>query len=260
MNKMDTLQKTFKESYVRQLKSELQTGESLNKYSMDAFEYDASKVRNVAGVYHEPNLLDQMMAAKNDFDAGVALYEAFSSLPAVVAASEPFWAYLTHVDLFPYVKKRWGNTLGKPDDMIIYWFFGKGYIRNALASLWWSVDCSKTDNQDNPFELTRILFLNATFRTRVLRIMLRTRNGLRGILEFLRDNSDVTDKAFEMRGRYIAKHFNAMGAVKQLSYLDSQFFYNQCELLKPKIMDIIDNKSFKLVSGYETEESEEDYS
>ena len=254
MTNMDTLQKTFKESYVKQLKMEIQTGESLEKYSSNEFEYDTSKLRNVAGVYHTPELLEQLLSSDNDFDAAINLYKAFSKLPAVIAASESFWAYLAHVDLFPYVKRRWNNALGNPTDIMTYWFFGKGYIRNALAGLWWSVDCSKTNNLENPFELTRILFLNATFRTRVLRIMLRTRNGLRGILEFLRDNSEVTDRAFEWRCRHIAKHFNAIGTVKQLSYLDKQFFYNECLKIKPQLMEIIDHKTYKLISGYEIEQ------
>lgn len=255
---MDRLQKTFKESYVKQIKQELLTGQSLEKYNSDTFEYDETKLRNVAGVYYTPGLLEQLMGANDDYDTAIALYKAFPMLPAVVAASESFWAYLTHVDLFPYVKKRWSSAIGKPNDISIYWFFGKGYLRNALAGLWWSVDCSKTDDPQNPFELTKILFLNATFRTRVLRIMLRTRNGLHGILEFLRDNSDVTDKAFEWRGRHIARHFNAMGAVKQLSYLDEVFFYRECVAIKPQLMEIIDSQTYKLISGYGLEQDDEE--
>ena len=259
-NNMDILQKTFKESYVNRLKSELLSGESLYKYYSDTFEYDTTKLRNVAGVYYTPNLLNQLMVAKNDYEAAIALYQAFESLPAVVAASETFWAYLTHVDLFPYVKKRWNNSLGKIDEINNHWFFGNGYLRNALASLWWSVDCSKTDDPENPFELTRILFLNATFRTRVLRILLRTRNGLQGILEFLRDNNDITNNAFEWRGRHIARHFNALGSVKQLSYLDHTFFYHECEQLKTQLLKIVDSQTYKSISGYGLDQDEdEDY-
>ena len=55
---------------------------------------------------------------------------------------------------------------------------------------------------------------------------------------FLKDNPDITSNAMEYRGRFIAKYFNRLGAVKQLSYLNRDFFYVVCEKMKEKILSI----------------------
>lgn len=237
---MDKLQKTFKESYAKYLKEELKAGYSINKYSSEQFEYDESKVKFVANVYQPNGLLEKMMQCSSDYEAAVVLFEAYKNLSPLLASTEQFWVYLCHVDLFPYMRKRWDSDLDKKEYIEDHWFFGKhGYLRNGLASLWWSVYCSYDENNENPYELTEILFRNYSFRTTWLKIMLRTKEGLLGILEFLKENPDVMDNAFENRGRFIAKYVNIIGGAKQLSYLDRNYLKEELTKVKPAIMRVL---------------------
>ena len=68
--------------------------------------------------------------------------------------------------------------------------------------------------------------------------MLRTKQGLLGILDFLKENPEITDKAFEYRGLFIAKYFNRLGGSKQLSSLPREFFKMELEKIKDIILSI----------------------
>ena len=236
---MDKLQRTFKESYAKLMKDELKAGHSIAKYSSEVFEYDESKVKFVANVYQPDGLLEKMMQSTSDFDAAVLLYEAYKNISPLLASTEQFWVYLCHVDLFPNMQKRWDSDLEKSEYIEDHWFFGKhGYLRNGLASLWWSVYCSYDETRDNPYELTEILFRNYSFRTTWLKIMLRTKEGLLGMLEFLKENPDIMDSAFENRSRFIAKYVNIIGGTKQLSYLDRNYLKTELAKVKPAILRV----------------------
>lgn len=236
---MDKLQKTFKESYIRRLKEELKTDSGIKKYSLDNYTYEERMVKYVANVYHPIGLLERLMQTKTDYEAAIILFEAYKGISPLLASTEPFWAYLCHVDLFPYVKKRWNSDIDKPEYIEDHWFFGNhGYLRNGLASLWWSVYCSYDETRENPYELTEILFRNYSFRTTWLKIMLRTKESLLGVLEFLKENPEVIDNSFENRGRFIAKYINLIGGSKQLSYMGRDYLKTELNKIKPIILQI----------------------
>jgi hypothetical protein len=239
---MDNLQCTFKESYASHLKDEVKANISLDKYGQNEFDYDRTKVKQIANLYEPKQLLEKLLVTNNDFDAAVILYEAYKNLSPLLASTEAFWVYLTHVDLFKYVQYRHPVEKAKniQSHILDHWFFGKGYIRNTLASLWWSVYCSVDVERDNPYELTEIFFKNYSFRVIFLKIMLRTKEGLLGILEFLKENPDVLNNNFENRGRFIAKYFNGLGGYKQLSYLKRDYFKNELYKIKDIILKITD--------------------
>ncbi len=239
---MDNLQHTFKESYALYLKDEVKANISIAKYSQKEFDFDKTKVKQIANLYEPQNLLEKLLATKNDYEAAVILYEAYKNLSPLLASTETFWVYLTHVDLFQYVKFRHPVEKAKnvQTHILDHWFFGREYIRNTLASLWWSVYCSVDEERDNPYELTEVFFKNYSFRVIFLKIMLRTKEGLLGILEFLKENPDVLNNNFENRGRFIAKYFNALGGSKQLSYLKRDFFKEELYKIKDIILKITD--------------------
>lgn len=239
---MEKLQSTFPEAYIRSLRDEVLLGQSIEKYLANDFDYDVTKVRYVANVYKPEGLLDNMLSVvDNDYKAAVLLFEAYKDLTPVLASSENFWAYLCHVDLFEYCKKRWPfDNIGNLKSYILdHWFFGKGYNRNALASLWWCVKISYDENNTlNPYHLTEIFFKNYSFRTTWLTVMLRIKDGLLGILEFLKENPNVMNEYFENRGLYIAKYFNTLGGSKQLSYLPREFFKEELNKILPDILTV----------------------
>lgn len=241
---MANLQKTFKNNYISQLKDELRAGLSVEKYAQEKFEYDESKVRYLANVYHPEGLLENMMSADTEFEAAVHLYEGYKSISPLLASTENFWVYLTHTELLPYCQKRWPKVMSgdaSKDYILDHWFFSsQGMMRNTLASLWWSVYFSVDESRENPYELTEVLFKNYSFRVIWFAIFLRIKNGLLGVLEFIKDNMPLFSKNFEIRGRYLAQYINRLGAVRNLSYLPKEFFYAECEKIKDNI-ELIDS-------------------
>lgn len=242
---MDKLQRTFSDTYVTKLKNDVKTGVSIEKYSANEFEIDMTKLKYVANVYTPTDLLEKMMASQTDYEAAIILYEAYKDIPLVLASNEAFWTYLCHTELFDYCKKRYPveDAKNKTSHVLDHWFFGNGYNRNTLAQLWWGVqETYDDDNKDNAYHLTELFFKNYSFRVIWFTKMLRTKQGLLGILDFLKDNPDIMDVAFEHRGFFIAKYFNRLGGTKQISFLPREFFKKELESIKETILAITSRK------------------
>ena len=80
--------------------------------------------------------------------------------------------------------------------------------------------------------------------------LIRHKEAMIGILSFLKDNPKVTDTAFEFRGQYLLKYFNRIGAVKQLTYLKREYFYQTCTSLLDKILTVTKREQLKDESLY----------
>lgn len=239
------LQKTFKESYMKTLRDAVKSGEAIQLYASDSFEVDQSQVKFLARVYAPEGLSEKLETLDNDeFLSAVAIYEAYKDISPLLASNETFWAYLTHVDLFKFTQKRW-PLVKEPDCsaeyIIDHWFVGQnGLLRNAAASAWWSVYNTVDETRDNKYELTQILFKNYTLRVSNFGsyMLIRHREAMIGILSFLKDNPDITNSNLEVRGRFITKYFNRLGAVKQLAYMKREYFYDVCKAMKDKILSV----------------------
>jgi len=226
---MDVLQPTFKESYIRVLKDSIEP----EKYYEIEFQYDPTMVRKVAGIYQPKGLCAKMIGATDKCDSAILLYEAYKDLPLVVASNEAFWVYLTHVDLFDYVKMRWSDVLKKQATSSYikdHWFYDGSPMRTSIMEYWWGIYCTVDESrgEENKYDLSRVLFENETFRTRVFgtSLVIRHREAMLGILGYIYDHPAVKS-SYEDNGRKIASHFNLLGATKQLAYLDHQFFYDE---------------------------------
>lgn len=251
---MESLQKVFTQSYVNELRDALSYTEQKELYLGDTFPYDEKRVSVLAGVIHPEGLEDKMLAAESEFDAAILLFEAYRDISPLIASSDTFWSYLSHVDLFRYCKKRWPieNTEVKEDYIKDHYFISvqSRITRNAIAALWWWVYFSKDDGRDNPYELTEILFRNYSFRAIWFLIFLRIKNGLMGVLDFLYENQDLFE-SFEMKGRYIANYFNRLGATRELSALPRAFFKNECYKFKDLLYTIKTEVDLKRAQGIE---------
>lgn len=239
------LQKTFKESYMKTLRDAVKSEAAIPLYAAESFEVDSTQVKRIANVYYPEGLAEKLNEVwEDDLKAAIAIYEGYKDISLILASNEAFWAYLTHVDLFVYAQKRWPRVKESDcsaDYIIDHWFIGQyGLLRNAIASMWWSVHNTIDETRDNPYELTEILFKNFTLRvvTMGAYLLIRHKEAMIGILSFLKDNPDITDTAFEQRGIFISKYFNRLGAVKQLTYLKRDFFYNICNKMKDKIISV----------------------
>ena len=239
------LQKTFKESYMKTLRDAVKSGVAIPLYGNDVFEVDTTQVKRLANVYAPEGLAEKLEVDwESDFKSAIHIYEAFKNISPLLASNEAFWAYLTHVDLFSYVQKRWPKVKDNDcsiDYILDHWFLGaNGLLRNAIASMWWSVYNTVDEERENKYELSEILFKNYTLRVITFGSyqLIRHREAMIGILSFLKDNPEITSNAFEYRGRFISKYFNRLGAVKQLAYLNSEFFYEVCYAMQDKIMSV----------------------
>lgn len=234
---MEELQKCLRESVVNCLKENIINGDSRDRYiNKEPFEFKDKDIIKLANIYKPQGLDKKMMKAETDYHAAIVLYEAYPNLTPVLASYEPFWTYLTHIDLYEYTSKRrqWTKE-SSTDSMIDYWCFGSAPLfRNAVANLWWSVYRTVDEERDDKYEITKLFFRNIRIRTREFGASLFSRNkeALIGILEFVSENEDLFKESYEEKMRYLSKYFNRLGAIKELSFLGKYDFKNICEQIK----------------------------
>ncbi len=251
------LQKTFKESYMKTLRDAVKSEVAIPLYGNDVFDIEATQVKRLANVYAPEGLIEKLEEVwEDDFKSAVAIYEAYKNISPLLASNESFWAYLTHVDLFSYAQKRWPKIKDKncsSEYILDHWFIGvNGLLRNAVASMWWSVYNTVDETRENKYELTEILFKNYTLRISAFgsTLLIRHKEAMIGILSFLMDNPNITNNALEYRGQFITKYFNRIGAVKQLAFLKRDYFYSTCEHMKDKILSVTSRYQLKDESLY----------
>lgn len=244
------LQKVFTPSYTQYLKNNI----LVDNYQKDVFPFDESQTRKLSGVIHNDDLLSKLDPSPNgDYTTAVAIYEAFDRISPVFAQQEELWTYLTHVDLFDYVKERWQIPLDASEgDKITHiehhWFKDKyQFLRTTFAGFWWNVYLTISPELNDKYELTRYLFKNTEFRTSSFGELplIRYEGAMKGILSFVRDNEGIFSSGFNAKARYIRHLFKLMGDYKNLASLPYEFFYNVLEEKKDTIKDIHEAKDVK---------------
>lgn len=227
----------------------------IEDYQQEQFPYDDSKTKHLANVYHPEGLLNKM-DPDDDFKSAMALFEAYKSLPPLVASLPDLWVYLTHVDLFPYVQQRWPKVMEEDVDekyILNHWHENNYFMRTTFAGLWWHTYLTFDEGRKDPYELTEVLFKNQDFR--LLRFgelnLIRHRPAMQGILEYLLENPEVMNTSFAARGQYISRYFNMIGGTKDLAFMDKDYFKDVLEHIKPTLMNItsiddVQNKAINL--------------
>ncbi len=92
----------FKEKYVQKLKEEV----NADRYSTNEFVYDHEQTLMMANILKPVGLVSKLDPT-NDFRTAILVFEAYRNLEPLQASDERFWTYLTHVDLYSYMIKRW---------------------------------------------------------------------------------------------------------------------------------------------------------
>ncbi len=245
-----SLQKVFTPSYTQYLKNNIQ----VENYQKDEFPFDRTQTRSLTGVVYQEDLLSKLdPTAGGDLETAIAIYEAFQNISPVYAQQEELWTYLTHVDLFDYVKERWEIPSDATDEEKInhiehHWFRDKfQFTRTTFAGFWWNVYLTISPDLEDKYELTRYLFKNTEFRTSSFGELplIRYQGAMKGILEFVRDNESMFGSGFNAKARYIRHLFNILGGYKNIASLPSEFFYNILENKKNIIKDIHEAKDVK---------------
>lgn len=230
----------FKSKYTATLKEQVSLDESLDKYKSKDFIYDKKQVLMMPNIEESMNLADKLDAS-NDFKTAIQLYEAFKDLEPIQASDERFWTYLAHVDLYPYMIKRWpGVKSGEASDprkyILDHWFLSSSaqssLLRHALAGLWWAVYMSVDESRrESRYELTKILFRQLDFPTRTLGTykLGRHKEAVLGILEFINENENLFKTKFQSKARFVTEYLNIVGGIKPIAYYDRNFFKSELE-------------------------------
>jgi hypothetical protein len=229
-------QQIFKEKYLLKMKDEIDS----DKYRSNEFVFDKKQTFMMPNITKPEGLLSRLNH-QNDFESAVQIFEAFKKLEPIQASDERLWAYLSHVDLYPYMIKRWdaaykGTAKDVKDYIIEHWFLSStaqsGLLRHALAGLWWAVYLSVDESRgEKKYELTEILFRQLDFPTRTLGTykLGRHKEAVIGILEFIKENEKLFSTGFEKKTRFVTKHINQIGGVKPISYYERSFFKNELQ-------------------------------
>lgn len=238
-------QPIFKEKYVQTLKNV-----NVEFYKSNTFVYDKKQVLMLPNVERTEGLVDKLLQNVNDdCSNAILIYEAFQKLEPIQASDERLWVYLSHVDLYSYMVKRWnavhnGTAKDGKDYILEHWFLSSSaqssLVRNALAGLWWSVYLSVDETKDDKYELTKILFRQLDFPTRTLGTykLGRHKEAVIGILEFIKENEQLFKSKFEDKTRFITKHLNVIGGVKPISYYNRDFFKSELQKVSSQISEI----------------------
>jgi hypothetical protein len=239
----------FREKYLYHLKKNLEEGTSVELYRSNEFIYDKKATLMIPNI-RKPENLTLRLNVDNDFESAIQLYEAYKNLEPIQASDERLWTYLSHVDLYPYMIKRWNSAyLGTAKDsksyILDHWFLKSTIhselLRHALSGLWWAVFLSVDETrEDRKYELTEILFRQLDFPTRTLGSynLGRHKEAVIGILEFIKENEGLFKNGFEDKTRYITKHLNLIGGVKPISYYNRQFFKNELQKVSANINNL----------------------
>ena len=221
------LQKRFKSSYIKVLKEQAKSVDAPALYAAEKFLFDETMTKELP--FETPDgLCKKLLDANDNFEAAVAIYEAYPDLTPILATFEEFWVYLIHVDLFPYVQKLWPELkTGKASSSYILdhcFHSPNGTMRTTIEGLWWlvylSVDIAR--GEDNKYDLTKFLLSNVDFSTRRFgpSKLIRHKEAMIGVLEFLIEEPEISKENFEPHFIYITKYLNRIGGVKKLAFID----------------------------------------
>ena len=207
-----------------------------------------------------PELLAARVNPDSDIETAIALYEAYPNLNALEASSRGFWTYLTHVDLWNYMHKRFGvladmDESARRQRIKEKWFLGEpsqgNLMRHPLAGLWWGVRLSIDESRgEGRYDLSRILLRDLDFLTRTFGTyqLIRLPNAVKGILGYILEHEADFKSAFEPKIRHVMKHFNSVGGVLQLGCLPVSFYADELERTRA---EWIEAKRSKPESGHD---------
>lgn len=206
--------------------------------NVDFYKSDGVWVKDFLGIDHLPLHTNAILSTdvknneKLDYKNAVILHKSLSNLSPAEASDERIWVYLTHYTYWEYMRARWPieNTTGDQLNFIkTRYFFGeRPYSRNGIARLWWFAHITYDSQNDDPYELTRIMLedQDQDLARMVMEtpVIARNKAALKVIIysiqKFRKGNVQVKARDFI---RFAAKYMNLSGSVTlwdSLSYDD----------------------------------------
>lgn len=162
-----------------------------------------------------------------DLENAIRLHKSLRDLTPLQARDPRLWTHLSHVEIWPYMRKRWpierfANDKAKAKRFVESRYFipqsqSRALLRNGVARLWWVARMSHDGNRDNPYELTRVLLSSLDITQQILeRSLGRAPVIVKAFLEFLQRNAEELlsggDSARSII-RHLAKALNTYGGV-----------------------------------------------
>ena len=253
---MAATQSLYKQSFIDQIRKDVEDCKSLDLYDRIKSPFSNDMVFKLIGIEKPEGLCDKMCEdAKNELKCAIHLYEAYKGRTPLQATDERLWIYLAHVDLYDYMTRRWplsearsrkrfeGEEVSddelKKNFILDHWFGSRGYMRQGISNLWWSVFVSIDEERKNPYELTEYLFERYDFRTRrfASSVFARNKEGMIGLLQSMKE-SPIYNDSFEARSIFAMMYFNRLGGTRQLSALNRDFFISEMKRIEPEVEKI----------------------
>lgn len=196
-------------------------------------------------------LLEPTNGDLKDIENAIRVHKALPHLTPLQARDPRLWTRLTHVEAWPYMRKRWSvekhmNDEGKASRYVESRYFvaqsqSRALLRNGIARLWWTAKVSHDPARDNPYELAAVLLSTLDITQQILeRGIGRAPAVLIGFLEFLNRNKELLltgGDVNRVRIRKLAKFLNMHGGV---CILDS--------LSQPKIMALLEAELARILT------------
>ena len=237
----------FKETFVNSLRGSVQP--NLQRYSEDNSWISELSSKNQRELQTSVELkaplelLEPVDGDLKDIENAIRVHKALPQLTPLQARDPRLWTRLTHVECWPYMRKRWTvekhlQDEGKAVRFIESRYFvtqsqSRALLRNGIARLWWTAKVSHDAARDNPYELAAVLLSTLDITQQILeRGIGRAPEVLMGFLEFLNRHKELLLTGGDenrVRIRRFAKFLNLHGGV---CILDS--------LTQPQIMALLE--------------------
>ncbi len=221
----------FRGTFANSLRGSIR--DSLKKYSQDevwASEVGLKSQREMETSLDTKAPLDLIEPTDGDLkdtENAIRVHKALPHLTPLHARDPRLWTRLAHVELWPYMRKRWPveRHMADPDKAARFiesrYFVAqaqsRALLRNGVARLWWTAKLSYDAERDNTYELTTVLLSTLDITQQILeRGIGRAPAVVMGFLEFLRRNRDTLLSGGDenrTRIRRLAKFLNMHGGV-----------------------------------------------
>lgn len=189
-----------------------------------------------------------------DIENAIRLHRALHHLTPLQASDPRLWTRLSHVEFWPYMRRRWPverhmSNRDRAKRFVDSRYFiaqrqSRALLRNGIARLWWTGQLSHDPDRENPYELTTILLSTLDITQQIVeRGMGRAPNIIRGFLEFLVQNQGTLltgGNANRVRIRRLAKHLNMYGGISVLDLLS-----------QGEIMELLSTELKRIMKGEE---------
>ena len=215
----------FDDNYCTDIKRQFRN-EDYSSFHEDYFDYDDNRV--IKCKYARPEgLLERMLAypVEDFFHPAKELYEAYSDLTGIQATYDPFWAYLSLVDLYKYTIRQYPQPQEYKSQYALNHFMVCKYTAYNLRGLWWAMKMTVRKNSDgtNDYTLSEFFLNGHSQLTQSLSEsqLFRCREVVQGVVLYFYEHSDDCHRDI-ING--VLKYLNMLGSIKQLACLPSSYF------------------------------------